>query len=150
MPTTPDFSSDRALRMQPEVAGEGSLSHKVEFGCPLRIRRDTRAGCCTWDTFIVDFADCWPRWFQAPPTAEQWQWAKRDWKSGNTGFEAAHNAQRRIKESSTPAARQERSTKALASSVVRIASRKTAPGGPAEALGPDEQTQGGAQGKGET
>lgn len=29
-------------------------------------------------------------------------------------------------------------------------SRKTAPGGPAEAIGPDEQNQGGAQGKGET
>jgi hypothetical protein len=29
----------------------------VEKRCPLRVPRHTRAGCCTWDTFITSFAD---------------------------------------------------------------------------------------------
>jgi hypothetical protein len=30
------------------------LATLTEQGCPLRIARETRAGCCTWDTFITD------------------------------------------------------------------------------------------------
>ena len=63
-------------------------------GIPLHMS----AGCCTWDTFLTGFADAWPRWFDAPPTSAQWLGAKRDWMAGNTGWEAAHNAQRRVKE----------------------------------------------------
>jgi hypothetical protein len=105
------------------VSSMDGLGALVEKRCPLRIPRHTRAGCCTWDTFIVGFADAWPRWFQAEPTHEQWQWARRDWREGNTGWEAAHNAQRRIKERNTPAAIQERNTKAVARSLILVAKR---------------------------
>lgn len=74
------------------------LATLTEQGCPLRIAREARAGCCTWDTFITGFASAWPQWFDVPPSAQQWQAAKRDWQAGNTGWEAAHNAQRRVKE----------------------------------------------------
>jgi hypothetical protein len=70
----------------------------VEQRCPFRFRRDTRSGCCTWDTFLTGYADAWERWFDAPPSAQQWRMARADWDAGNTGWEAAHNAQRRIKE----------------------------------------------------
>lgn len=101
------------------------LSSMVEQRCPLRTRRHTRAGCCTWDTFITSFSAAWPQWFCSEPTLEQWQWARRDWKAGNTGWEAAHNAQRRIKERNTPAAIQERNTKAVARSLILVAKRGT-------------------------
>ena len=45
------------------------------------------------------------------------------WKAGNTGYEAAHNAQRRMKEANMPAARQQRETRALTRSVLAIAAR---------------------------
>lgn len=101
------------------------LSALVEKNCPLRVARHTSAGCCTWDTFITSFADAWTQWFQAEPTNEQWQWAKRDWKAGNTGWEAAHNAQRRINERMTGAAIQERNAKAVAHSLILVARRAT-------------------------
>lgn len=75
-----------------------SLCALVEQRCPLRISRDASAGCCTWDTFLTGYAEAWPRWFDTPPTLQQWQMAKRDWRAGNTGWEAAHNAQRRAKD----------------------------------------------------
>jgi hypothetical protein len=74
-----------------------SLSTLTEQRCPLRIAPQARAGCCTWDTFLASFAEAWPQWFDAPPTPHQWAMAKRDWIAGNTGWEAAHNAQRRAK-----------------------------------------------------
>lgn len=49
--------------------------------------------------------------------------ARRDWKAGNTGWEAAHNSQRRIKERNTGAAIQERNTKAMAHSLIAVAKR---------------------------
>lgn len=98
-----------------------ALGARVELNCPLRIPRHTMAGCCTWDTFITSFAGAWPQWFKAEPTLEQWQWARRDWKAGNTGWEAAHNAQRRIKERRAPATIQERNTKAVARSLIAVA-----------------------------
>jgi hypothetical protein len=52
-------------------------------------------GCCGWDTFVHDFVLAWTRRFDTPPTPHQWQMAKRDWKAGNTGWEAANNAKRR-------------------------------------------------------
>jgi hypothetical protein len=75
-----------------------TLAVIVERRCPFRIPRHTRAGCCTWDTFITGFAEAWPRWFDTPPNDQQWRMARADWKSGNTGWEAAHNAQRRVKD----------------------------------------------------
>jgi hypothetical protein len=67
--------------------------------CPLRIRPSTIAGCCSWETFLTGFVDAWPRWFEGlVPTADQWREAERDWRAGNTGWEAAHNAQRVAKE----------------------------------------------------
>lgn len=105
------------------VGSNAGLGALVEKRCPLRIPRHTRAGCCTWDTFITGFADAWPQWFTAEPTREQWSMAQRDWKAGNTGWEAAHNAQRRIKERNTGAAIQERNTKAVARSLILVAKR---------------------------
>jgi hypothetical protein len=93
----------------------------VMRSCPYRIPRHTQAGCCRWDDFIGGFADNWPRWFKNVPTHMQWEWARKDWKAGNTGYEAAHNAQRRIKEASTPSAQQERAAKALTNSLLRVA-----------------------------
>lgn len=80
------------------LASNEGLAALVEKRCPFRIPRHTRAGCCTWDTFITAFAGAWPRWFDAPPNDQQWRMARADWKAGNTGWEAAHNAQRRVKE----------------------------------------------------
>lgn len=108
---------------QAAVGSSEELGALVEKRCPFRIPRHTLAGCCTWDTFITDFAYAWPQWFQAEPTREQWSMARRDWKAGNTGWEAAHNAQRRIKERNTPAAIQERSIKAMARSLILVAKR---------------------------
>lgn len=65
---------------------------------PTRIDLSDNAGCCCWGVFIEDLADAWPRWFETPPTAQQWRMAEQDWRAGNTGWEAAHNAQRRVKE----------------------------------------------------
>lgn len=73
------------------------LSTLVMNRRPLRIDLSEVAGCCSWATFLEDFAEKWPRWFDTPPTAQQWRMAERDWREGNTGWEAAHNAQRRVK-----------------------------------------------------
>lgn len=54
--------------------------------------------CCDWSTFREGWDEHWPRWFDAPPNARHWRSAVRDWRAGNTGFEAAHNAQRRAKQ----------------------------------------------------
>lgn len=97
---------------------------EVEQSCPYKIPLHTRAGCCTWETFISDFAEKWLRWFSAPPTAHQWSMARRDWKSGNTGYEAAHNANRRMENANTPAAREDRETKALTRSLIAVARAK--------------------------
>jgi hypothetical protein len=54
--------------------------------------------CCTWLTFAEGFSGAFTKWFDEPPTKAHWAAAVRDWKAGNTGWEAAHNAQRRAKE----------------------------------------------------
>ena len=54
--------------------------------------------CCDWLTFRQGFEEHWPRWINTPATTEHWKAAVSDWRAGNTGFEAAHNAQRREKE----------------------------------------------------
>lgn len=74
------------------------LATLVRARCKLNIPPHLAAGCCTWDTFLDGFCDAWPKWFDVPPNDQQWRMAKRDWVAGNTGWEAAHNAQRRIKE----------------------------------------------------
>lgn len=98
-------------------------SKSVMESCPYRFKPETRKGCCTWDTFIGGVADYWPRWFSAPPTREQWAWALRDWKAGNTGFEAAHNAQRRIKDRDE----REATAKAIGKSLIAITRRSSRP-----------------------
>lgn len=55
-------------------------------------------GCCFWSAFLSDFPEHYAKWFDTPPTPEAWAAAKRDWRSGNTPWEAAHNAQRVAKE----------------------------------------------------
>ena len=70
-------------------------------------KRDSTRGkncCCDWLTFKDGFLDAYARWFDAPPTDEKWKAAVKDWRSGNTGYEAAHNAQRRVKEAAEKAA----------------------------------------------
>lgn len=80
-----------------EIASIAGLAALVEKRCPLRMELSEIAGCCCWATFLEGLAEAWPRWFDTPPTAQQWQMAKRDWRAGNTGWEAAHNAQLRVK-----------------------------------------------------
>jgi hypothetical protein len=94
---------------------------EVAAACPFKIPGHTRAGCCAWQDFLPGFAEYWLRWFDAPPTPQQWSMARADWKAGNTGYEAAHNAQRRMKQANTPAARQERETRALTRSAIAVA-----------------------------
>ena len=54
--------------------------------------------CCDWQTFREGFLEAFAKWFETPPTDKHWSSAVRDWKHANTGWEAAHNAQRRAKE----------------------------------------------------
>lgn len=77
----------------------------IEQNAP-RIPDNARRGnaCCTWDTFRVGFVDAWPRWFKEPPSERQWKCAVSDWRAGNTGWEAAHNAQAREKDAARSAA----------------------------------------------
>jgi hypothetical protein len=82
------------------VCSTAELAALVQKSCPYRIPGHTRAGCCRWNDFLPGFADSWPRWFGAPPSSQQWSEARADWKAGNTGWEAAHNAQRRVKDRS--------------------------------------------------
>ncbi len=73
---------------------------RMQIACPLRItaRAREKNSCCGWETFREGFVEAWPRWFDLPPSSAQWTAARRDWRAGNTGWEAAHNAQRRVKE----------------------------------------------------
>ena len=68
--------------------------------CPLRIADDAKQKncCCRWDTFAEGFTEYWPRWFDRPPELKDWQAARLDWRAGNSGYEAAHNAQSRAKD----------------------------------------------------
>lgn len=61
---------------------------------------DAREGkcCCKWRDFADSYTAYRGRWFDSPPTPNAIRMATRDWKSGNTGWEAAHNEQRRAKE----------------------------------------------------
>ena len=59
--------------------------------------------CCDWMTFRDGFIEAFAKWFDTPPTDKHWASALRDWKRANTGWEAAHNAQRRAKEHVTKA-----------------------------------------------
>ena len=54
--------------------------------------------CCNWSDFLSDFPEHYAEWFDGPPTPKAWVAAKRDWRAGNTPWEAAHNAQRVAKE----------------------------------------------------
>ena len=66
--------------------------------CPLRMDPNDNSGCYRWSEFADDFSEYWDKWFDVPPTIKHWQSARSDWRKGNTGWEAAHNAQRRAKE----------------------------------------------------
>lgn len=79
------------------LASSEGLAELVEKRRPLRIELTEVDGCCCWATFLEGFAAAWPRWFDTPPTAQQWRMAEADWRAGNTGWEGAHNAQRRVK-----------------------------------------------------
>ena len=54
--------------------------------------------CCTWRDFHASFLDQYREWMGMEPTDDAWAAAMRDWKSSNTGWEAAHNARRRARE----------------------------------------------------
>lgn len=47
--------------------------------------------CCDWETFKEGFLWYHSKFFGLPPDVNAWRVAKREWKSGNTGCEAAHN-----------------------------------------------------------
>lgn len=60
-----------------------------------RIPDDRRAGCCLWGDFWPSFEEYMRKWFDAPISDAAWKSAVRDWRAGNTGYEAAHNYRRR-------------------------------------------------------
>lgn len=51
--------------------------------------------CCTWENFESDFKDRFLEFMGVAPTNEVMVQALKEWKSSNTGYEAAHNACRR-------------------------------------------------------
>jgi len=59
--------------------------------------------CCTFPVFIDDFNHYFPLYFDVPPTAQQLKNARSDWRAGNTGYEAAHNAKNRAKDAAAKA-----------------------------------------------
>jgi hypothetical protein len=58
---------------------------------------DAHDGCCTWLTFKEGFLEYWPKYFGAPPLLKDWQKARRDWRAGSTGYEAARIAEQKSK-----------------------------------------------------
>jgi hypothetical protein len=54
--------------------------------------------CCAWVDFYESFLPQYRLWMDVMPTREAWLAAIRDWKSSNTGWEAAHNARARARE----------------------------------------------------
>ncbi len=92
------MSNDEPQALPADLRLGDGLAALVEKRRPLRINLSEVAGGCCWATFLEGLADAWPRWFDVPPTPQQWRMAERDWRAGNTGWEAAHNAQRRVKE----------------------------------------------------
>lgn len=54
--------------------------------------------CCTWENFESDFKNRFLEFMRVVPTNEVMEQALKEWKSGNTGYEAAHNACRRAGE----------------------------------------------------
>ncbi len=95
----PTHSADLAGHVR---STEG-LGAAVRAACPLRIRPDTEAGCCRWDTFLQGFSDAWAR-HGGLPTDLQWREAKRDWRANSTGWEAAQIAKVRERERAAKAA----------------------------------------------
>lgn len=112
----PDTTTDRAGH----VCSTAELAAVVEKRCPFRIPAHTSAGCCRWDDFLPGFAEAWCRWFDTPPNDQQWRMARADWEAGNTGWEAAHNAQRRVNDR---VQQREHDAWAAARAVVTVAKR---------------------------
>ena len=71
--------------------------------CTPKIPDMRFAGCCEWHMFRDGFTDAFVKMLDVPPSAGHWKSALRDWRAGNTGWEAAHNAQRRAREAVTRA-----------------------------------------------
>ena len=59
--------------------------------------------CCTFSVFMDDFNHYFPQYFDVPPSAQQLKNARSDWRAGNTGYEAAHNAKNRAKDAAAKA-----------------------------------------------
>ena len=59
--------------------------------------------CCTFSVFIDDFNHYFQRFFDAQPTEQQLKNARSDWRAGNTGYEAAHNAKNRANDAAAKA-----------------------------------------------
>jgi len=95
----PTHSADLAGHVR---STEG-LGAAVRAACPLRIRPDTEAGCCRWDTFLQGFSDAWAR-HGGLPTDLQWREAERDWRANSTGWEAAQIAKAKARERAAKAA----------------------------------------------
>lgn len=66
--------------------------------CPFRTRLPTtEAGCCRWGDFVDSFVSEWAKRGDLP-TEQQWRDADKDWRAGNTGWEAVQNAKWRERE----------------------------------------------------
>ncbi len=75
----------------------GGLGSTVRSACPFKISPGLVAGCCRWDDFLDGFSSAWARRNDLP-TDQQWREARKDWRAGNTGWEAAQNAKVRERE----------------------------------------------------
>lgn len=71
------------------------MTDEFKKSCPLRTRRTTMGGCCTWGDFYDGLKREWAVAFYAPPTPIQWDWAYKDWRYGLSGAEAVDYAVRR-------------------------------------------------------
>lgn len=88
--------------------------------------RPTDTTCYSWADFIEDFLEFYAKRFDAPPTAHARSMAVRDWRAGNIGWEAAHNAQRRAKARLMPGEIQRRQEAKKAGRIARsVISRAT-------------------------
>ncbi|TAL65806.1 MAG: hypothetical protein EPN79_11690 [Burkholderiaceae bacterium] len=68
-----------------------------------RYNSQEHKACCNWGTFSEGFTDHFKKLFGSPASEENWKMAIRDWRAGNTGYEAAHNARAREKDAAEKA-----------------------------------------------
>jgi len=66
-------------------------------------KKGVQMSCCVFSVFMDDFNHYFPQYFDVPPSAQQLKNARSDWRAGNTGYEAAHNAKNRANDAAAKA-----------------------------------------------